>query len=256
MNPITQLLLFKPMTTTKEDILLSGNVKVGEGPQFVLDPYSQHLACFVGGMVALGAKIFDRHEELATARKLVDGCIWAYESMPTGIMPEIFNAVPCPQDATENCTWDQERWAADMFARNSYDDQDSDKLLSHEDLTHRKSQRLRLPPGFSAMADRRYILRPEAIESIFVLYRITGDEALRDDAWTMFKAITHQTRTDIAYAAIDDVTWKEAPQSDRMESFWLAETLKYFYLLYSEPELVSLDEYVLNTEAHPLQRPK
>jgi mannosyl-oligosaccharide alpha-1,2-mannosidase len=38
-------------------------------------------------------------------------------------------------------------------------------------------------------------------------------------------------------------------------SFWLAETLKYFYLLYSEPNLVSLDEWVFNTEAHAFKRP-
>jgi mannosyl-oligosaccharide alpha-1,2-mannosidase len=38
------------------------------------------------------------------------------------------------------------------------------------------------------------------------------------------------------------------------QSFWLSETLKYFYLIFSPPDLVSLDEYVLNTEAHPLRR--
>ena len=38
-----------------------------------------------------------------------------------------------------------------------------------------------------------------------------------------------------------------------MESFWLAETLKYFYLLFSDdPDLIPLDEFVFNTEAHPL----
>eukprot|EP00798_Chlamydomonas_sp_ICE-L_P030875 gene30875-35919_t len=44
------------------------------------------------------------------------------------------------------------------------------------------------------------------------------------------------------------------PQSaDKMESFWLAETLKYFYLLFSDdPNEIALDEYVFNTEAHPL----
>lgn len=41
-----------------------------------------------------------------------------------------------------------------------------------------------------------------------------------------------------------------------MESFWLAETLKYFYLTFSEADLVSLHDYVLNTEAHPLRWPK
>jgi mannosyl-oligosaccharide alpha-1,2-mannosidase len=43
--------------------------------------------------------------------------------------------------------------------------------------------------------------------------------------------------------------------NDSMESFWLAETLKYFYLLFSEPGVVSLDEWVFNTEAHPFRRP-
>lgn len=40
---------------------------------------------------------------------------------------------------------------------------------------------------------------------------------------------------------------------DKMESFFLGETLKYLYLLFSDdPGLISLDEYVFNTEAHPL----
>ena len=43
---------------------------------------------------------------------------------------------------------------------------------------------------------------------------------------------------------------------DRMESFWMAETLKYFYLTFAEPDVVSLDEFVFNTEAHPFRRPK
>ena len=41
-----------------------------------------------------------------------------------------------------------------------------------------------------------------------------------------------------------------------LQSFWFAETLKYFYLMFSSPDVVNLDEYVLNTEAHPLKRPK
>ena len=41
---------------------------------------------------------------------------------------------------------------------------------------------------------------------------------------------------------------------DKMESFWPAETLKYLYLLLDEskPELLPLDQFVFNTEAHPL----
>lgn len=53
------------------------------------------------------------------------------------------------------------------------------------------------------------------------------------------------TWTHFAHAAIADVRDPESPQLDYMESFWLAETLKYFYLIFSEPDVVNLDEYVL-----------
>jgi mannosyl-oligosaccharide alpha-1,2-mannosidase len=88
-----------------------------------------------------------------------------------------------------------------------------------------------------------------------MLYRITGETAYQDTAWKMFEAIQKHTRTEIANAAIDDVTSSTPPKSDRMESFWTAETLKYFYLVFSDPSLVSLDRYVLNTEAHTFRRP-
>jgi mannosyl-oligosaccharide alpha-1,2-mannosidase len=71
----------------------------------------------------------------------------------------------------------------------------------------------------------------------------------------MFQSISHHTEAQYGNAALDDVTTFPPPKSDSMESFWTGETLKYFYLIFSEPELVSLDEYVFNTEAHPFKRP-
>jgi mannosyl-oligosaccharide alpha-1,2-mannosidase len=64
----------------------------------------------------------------------------------------------------------------------------------------------------------------------------------------MFEAINNATRTEYAHSAIADVTvenGRETQKLDQCESFWMAETLKYFYLIFSEPDLVSLDEYVL-----------
>lgn len=49
-----------------------------------------------------------------------------------------------------------------------------------------------------------------------------------------------------------DVTNPNSPKDDTQQSFWLAETLKYLYLLFSPDEVVPLDKYVFNTEAHPL----
>ena len=106
----------------------------------------------------------------------------------------------------------------------------------------------RLKPGFLDIQDRRYILRPEAIEAVFIHYRVTGDKDLPDKAWRMFEAIENATRTEIANSAIVDCTVdsvEEVTKANSMESFWMAETLKYFYLMFSEPDLVSLDDYVL-----------
>lgn len=71
----------------------------------------------------------------------------------------------------------------------------------------------------------------------------------------MFEAINSHTSTVYGNSAIDDVTKTSPSLNDEMESFWLAETLKYFYLLFAEESLISLDEWVLNTEAHPFRRP-
>lgn len=71
----------------------------------------------------------------------------------------------------------------------------------------------------------------------------------------MFNAVQRHTLSEFGNSAIDDVT-KTAPELlDQEESFWLAETLKYFFLLFSEEDVLSLDEWVLNTEAHPFRRP-
>lgn len=97
--------------------------------------------------------------------------------------------------------------------------------------------------------------RPEAIESVFYLYRITGDPKYRESGWKMFENVNQRTRTKLAAAAIDDVTKNNPMHRDEMESFWTAETLKYFYLLFASEDVISLDEWVFNTEAHPFKLP-
>ena len=95
--------------------------------------------------------------------------------------------------------------------------------------------------------------RPEAIESVWYMYRITGDPSWMDKGWTMFEATMKATRTSTANSAIYNVLSKRSSVTNEMESFWLAETLKYYYLLFSGPDVISLDEWVLNTEAHPFK---
>ena len=61
----------------------------------------------------------------------------------------------------------------------------------------------------------------------------------------MFNAVQNYTRVEFGYSAIGDVTSDSPRHTDEMESFWLAETLKYYYLLFSTPDTISLDDYVL-----------
>ncbi|WP_425491656.1 glycoside hydrolase family 47 protein [Luteimonas fraxinea] len=96
-----------------------------------------------------------------------------------------------------------------------------------------------------------YPLRPEIIESAWYLYRLTGDRAWRDMGRTMFDDFVRHTRTDSGFAALANVVTKE--KKDDMESFVLAETFKYFYLLYADPATRDPATTVLTTEAHPLR---
>ncbi len=96
-----------------------------------------------------------------------------------------------------------------------------------------------------------YPLRPEIIESAWYLYRLTGDARYRDMGRKMFDDFVRHTRTDAGFAALADVVTKE--KKDDMESFVLAETFKYFYLLFADPALLDPRETVLTTEAHPLR---
>jgi mannosyl-oligosaccharide alpha-1,2-mannosidase len=77
------------------------------------------------------------------------------------------------------------------------------------------------------------------------MYRITGNNYWREKGWEMFSSIHKYTASNFGASAIADVTSETPQQKDEMESFWLAETLKYFYLLFSDPSVVSLDDYVL-----------
>ncbi|XP_065783505.1 endoplasmic reticulum mannosyl-oligosaccharide 1,2-alpha-mannosidase-like [Muntiacus reevesi] len=104
-------------------------------------------------------------------------------------------------------------------------------------------------------ADRHNLLRPETVESLFYLYRLTGDRKYQDWGWEILHSFNTYTRVPSGgYSSISNVQDPRHPQPrDKMESFFLGETLKYLYLLFSDdPDLLSLDTYVFNTEAHPL----
>ncbi|XP_051519774.1 endoplasmic reticulum mannosyl-oligosaccharide 1,2-alpha-mannosidase-like [Myxocyprinus asiaticus] len=105
------------------------------------------------------------------------------------------------------------------------------------------------------IADRHNLLRPETVESLFYLYRFTKDKKYQQWGWEILQNFNKYTRVSTGgYTSINNVRDPAYPSPrDKMESFFLGETLKYFYLLFSDdPSLMNLDKYVFNTEAHPL----
>ncbi|CAH0015147.1 unnamed protein product [Clonostachys rhizophaga] len=269
---IMKHLIYRPMTPNGDDILFSGSAqsvknKKDGSPEIRLDTTASHTACSAGGMFALGGRLLANESQVATGAKLTTGCAWAYQSMISGVMPESLYFRSCP--SLEPCLWDDSKWHEGIIKQTS--SRDVKKTILEE----------RLPKGITRITDSRYLLRPEAIESVFILFRTTGNSHWRDVAWDMWQAIDKLTRTKLANSAVRDVNPKgeKTPQEleeekkegkttdkdsetdkdvagklDSMDSYWTAETLKYFYLIFSESSLVSLDDWVFNTEGHPLRR--
>ncbi len=95
-----------------------------------------------------------------------------------------------------------------------------------------------------------YALRPEIVESTFYLYHYTHDPKYLRMGRTLFDDFVKYCRTDAGYAALKSVVTKQ--KRDDMESFVLAETFKYYWLLF-HPQSIDFDAVTFNTEAHPLR---
>ncbi|XP_041649361.1 mannosyl-oligosaccharide 1,2-alpha-mannosidase IA isoform X1 [Cheilinus undulatus] len=102
------------------------------------------------------------------------------------------------------------------------------------------------------LSDRYYILRPEVIESYMYMWRLTHDPKYRDWGWEAVEALEQHCRVESGFSGIRDVYTTTDSHDNMQQSFFLSETLKYLYLLFSDDDLLPLEDWVFNTEAHPL----
>ncbi|MCL7043748.1 hypothetical protein MKW94_002306 [Papaver nudicaule] len=214
-----------------------GLVFVGElpyGPKGAFSSKMDHLVCFLPGTLALGATkgitkkkameenllTFEDMENLKLAEDLAKTCFEMYLVTTTGLAPEIayFNVDGYSEGGHGGGNGSSE-YANDIIIKT---------------------------------LDRHNLLRPETVESLFVLYRITEDSKYREWGWQIFEAFEKYTRVDSGgYSSLDDVTVLPPRKRDKMETFFLGETLKYLYLLFGDENVIPLDKFVFNTEAHP-----
>lgn len=97
----------------------------------------------------------------------------------------------------------------------------------------------------------RYPLRPEIIESAWYLRRATGDPAYLEMGKVFLDSLVAHTRTPDGFTVLESVETRA--RGDLMPSYFLAETLKYLYLLFAPDDAFDLDRVVFTTEAHPLR---
>jgi len=100
-------------------------------------------------------------------------------------------------------------------------------------------------------SEKYYILRPEILETYFYMWRYTHDPKYRAWAWDFIEALERYCKAEGGYSGLRNV-YQPVIKDDVQQSFFLAEVLKYLYLIFSDDNVLSLDEWVFNTEAHPL----
>jgi hypothetical protein len=256
------------------------------GLQASIAPKMDHLVCFLPGTIALAATggltvaeakrrkqwTAKNAEDLDLAIELIKTCWGMYKVTKTGLAaeityfnlpehPDMYGATnrpkPPPMDVFDRDATAEAPWRKDFIIK---------------------------------PADTHNLQRPETVESLFYLWRITEDETYRRWGSDMFDSFMKHTEAPdgAGYSSISDVNQIPPPMRDNMESFWpvrflfplfpfflfvlrpqtyfirlrtktnqknpQAETLKYFYLLFSPNDILPLDEVVFNTEAHPLPR--
>ncbi|KAI8099109.1 glycoside hydrolase [Halteromyces radiatus] len=200
----------------------NGQVFLGEIHEDLKLLQTGELICFLPGNILMGARYLNKPEYEAFATELMEGCYHAWETIPSGLAPESWSWVDESQD------------------------------LSH----FPQNMQLSMKAHGLVPQDLTYDLRPETLESLFYFYRITGDPSYQDKAWNIFQSIEKYCKVKYGYSRVNDVMVSDpatVKYADFQESYIFAETFKYLYLTFSDPRLISLDDYVFNTEAHPFK---
>jgi len=190
-----------------------------------VSPKMDHLVCFMPGTIALattGGLTVERarrssswgpeqDEDMRLAEELMKTCWGMYATTPTGLAGEIsyFNIHDPPLMYND-------------FARNKKprSPRNFDRLPS---LPGVDSRPIGQDDYIVKSSDAHNLQRPETVESLFYMWRITGDVKYREWGWKMFEAFLHHTAVPdgTGYSSVGDVMTVPPPLKDNMESFWL-----------------------------------
>ncbi|POV97192.1 hypothetical protein PSHT_14700 [Puccinia striiformis] len=210
-----------------------------------IDYEFSHLGCFAGGNWLLGGKVLNDPSTFEYGLRLIETCMETYKRTATGLGPESFRFLG-PHDETAAKKPSSEVAFVTSYPQFTRLKNSLRFFCIKQDLAFFKKN------GFY-IDSRSYILRPEVVESAFYAWRLTGDTRYQDFVWDAFQSLQKHCKASAIFSAIADVNSLPAKFTDDSESFLYAELFKYFYLTFSDPNLLSLDEYVFTTEAHPFR---
>lgn len=206
----------KHMVTTTKHSNLQFIAELPHGIGGELSPKMDHLVCFLPGSIAIGATEGrtetearklptwnkKKEEQMKLARELTKTCWGMYAVTATGLSPEIawFEAneddlKPVPGSRPRSRSKDDmESWKKDFIIK---------------------------------PLDKHNLQRPETVESLFLMFRVTNDPIYRKWGWEIFKAFKQHTLAPDGegYTSLHDVTKIPPTTRDNMESFWLVSPL-------------------------------
>ena len=185
-----------------------------------ISPKMDHLVCFMPGTIALAAtggvtieeaqkagKWGKKEEsEMKLAIELTKTCYGMYRVMATGLAPEIAHfSVDDPAHMESDGILESPELSDDAHAKWR-----DDYIIKHN--------------------DNHNLQRPETIETLFYMWRITGNEMYREWGWEIFKKFVQYTRADGDAGFTSLAHANEIPPilKDNMESFWLVSGLSFF----------------------------
>lgn len=195
-----------------------------------LTPKMDHLVCFMPGTIALGAtgglteaqakssaSWTAKHEkDMQLARELMQTCWGMYKFMKTGLAAEITHfhvddpTLPemAPHNAPEELDPSEDaEWRMDYIVKSN---------------------------------DHHNLQRPETVESLFYMWRITGEQKYRDWGWEMFKSFMNYTAVEEGggFTTLNNADTIPPVKGDNMESFWLVSSFSgsfHIILTYCRP---------------------
>lgn len=222
--PVLKNLLFRPITPHNTSLLLPSSASLSPTTGRISRTHTSHPPyCSVAGTLALASRIFTNPALLDYARRIAKGCIWTSLHAPppdVGVMPQTFSMLACSGAGEEgrgvDCRFDGRVWRAQVW------------------------------PGFETVGDERRRVEWDVVRGVWVVWRVGGGEEWVEGAWGVWKGV-------------EGLLGMERDEVDRVveggEVVKVLLTLKYFYLMFSETGVMSLDEWIVGEGGHMFRIP-